>query len=137
MQEIKGILKYGQYISYKHLGESLVFQDKKILKNIYLNLLSNAIKYSQEEKEIVLEVEVSKKKVILSIEDKGIGIPLEDQNNLFTKFFRAGNALNIEGTGLGLNIVKRYVELIGGTISFSSVIDEGTEFTVQFPRNTN
>jgi PAS domain S-box-containing protein len=137
VEEIKGILKYGQTISYKHQGDSFVFQDKNILKNIYINLLSNAIKYSQEEKEITLEVEVSKKKVILRIADKGIGIPLEDQNNLFTKFFRAGNALNIEGTGLGLNIVKRYVELIGGTISFSSTIDQGTEFTVQFPRNTN
>lgn len=135
IEEIKSILKKGQSIDYTYSGEDLIFQDKNILKNIYLNLLSNAIKYSCEGKPIQLKINVTNKKVMIQVEDKGIGIPLEDQKNLFTKFFRAGNALNIEGTGLGLNIVKRYVELIDGTISFTSVIEEGTLFTVQFPRN--
>jgi signal transduction histidine kinase len=82
-----------------------------------------------------LKINVTNKKVTVKVEDNGIGIPKEDQKNLFTKFFRAGNALNIEGTGLGLNIVKRYVELIDGTISFTSTIEEGSSFTVQFPRS--
>ena len=129
-------MKFGQTITHEFSGELIIFQDKKILKNIYLNLISNAIKYSQEGKKIILNVEVTKKKVQIKIEDEGIGIPKEDQNNLFTKFFRAGNALNIEGTGLGLNIVKRYVELIGGSINFNSQEEIGTTFIVQFPRNT-
>ena len=106
-----------------------------ILKNIFLNLLSNAIKYSSEGNNILLKINVTNKKAIIKVEDKGIGIPEEDQKNLFTKFFRAGNALNIEGTGLGLNIVKRYVELIDGSISFTSKVEVGTLFTVQFPKN--
>ena len=137
IDEIKSILKFGQTINHNYNGEIIIFQDKKILKNIYLNLLSNAIKYSQEGKNIILNVEVTKKKAQIKIEDEGIGIPMEDQINLFTKFFRAGNALNIEGTGLGLNIVKRYVELIGGSINFNSKIEEGTTFIVQVPRNIN
>ena len=136
IEEVKSILKFGQTITHEFSGELIIFQDKKILKNIYLNLISNAIKYSQEGKKIILNVEVTKKKVQIKIEDEGIGIPKEDQNNLFTKFFRAGNALNIEGTGLGLNIVKRYVELIGGSINFNSQEEIGTTFIVQFPRNT-
>lgn len=133
-EEIKGILKSDQKINYTHTGENLIIQDKKIIKNIYLNLLSNAIKYSPEGKKINILIKVTNKKVNVMVEDNGIGIPLEDQNNLFTKFFRAGNVLNIEGTGLGLNIVKRYTELIGGTINFSSELEKGTSFHVNFPR---
>ena len=137
IEEIKNMLKEKQCVMFTFSGENMIFQDKRILKNIYLNLLSNAIKYSPEEKSILLNIDVSKKKVSIKIEDEGIGIPEEEQNNIFTKFFRAKNALNIEGTGLGLNIVKRYLELMGGTINFSSHPDEGTTFTVQFPRNAN
>lgn len=136
IEEIKGILKIDKYIIYNHIGENRIFQDKKILKNIYLNLLSNAIKYSPEGKQINLTTKVSAKKVVLQIEDHGIGIPPEEQSNLFTKFFRATNVINIEGTGLGLNIVKRYIELLNGTINFTSQIEKGTIFTIQFPRNT-
>ena len=72
---------------------------------------------------------------ILSVKDNGIGIPDEDQNKLFTEFFRASNVEHIQGTGLGLSIVKKYIQLLGGNISFISKSNEGTTFTVQIPQN--
>jgi signal transduction histidine kinase len=99
-----------------------------------LNLLSNAIKYSGENKEIRIVAEVTPEQIAFSVTDQGIGIPAEDQKNIFTTFYRAHNTNNIQGTGLGLNIVKRYVELLNGTISFVSVPGEGTTFSVTIPR---
>jgi PAS domain S-box-containing protein len=133
VEEVNGLLKPGQHIVVLHQGEKVVFQDKKILKNLFLNLLSNAIKYSGEEQEILLSIEVSNNYVIIQVKDHGIGIPKEEQKNLFTKFFRAKNASNIQGTGLGLYIVSKYVELLDGVIGFSSIPDHGTTFTIEFP----
>ena len=135
IEEMKSMLKHGQFIDFTYTGENIIFQDKRILKNIYLNLLSNAIKYSPEGKPIVLNIDVTRKKVVMKVEDDGIGIPEDEQGSIFTKFFRAKNALNEEGTGLGLSIVKRYLELLDGAINFTSRTDEGTLFIVQFPRN--
>jgi PAS domain S-box-containing protein len=137
IEEMKNILKQGQFINFTYTGETIIYQDKRILKNIYLNLISNAIKYSPEDKSIQLNIDVTKKKVVMKVEDDGIGIPEDEQGNIFTKFFRAKNALNEEGTGLGLSIVKRYLELLDGTINFTSRADQGTLFIVQFPRNVN
>jgi two-component system sensor kinase FixL len=69
--------------------------------------------------------------------DQGIGIPEKDIENIFERFFRANNAINIQGTGLGLNIVKRYVELMAGDINFTSKEGSGTEFKVTIPINVN
>jgi len=71
---------------------------------------------------------------VVWVYDEGIGIPVDEQSNLFEKYFRAGNATNVPGTGLGLNIVKRYVELLHGDISFTSFPNSGTEFTLHLPR---
>ncbi|WP_018343827.1 PAS domain-containing sensor histidine kinase [Cytophaga aurantiaca] len=131
MQEVGGILKEGQKIQYVHKGSKEVKQEKKILHNILLNLLSNAIKYSDKNKEIFLTTEVSKNKILLNVRDNGIGISETDQANLFKTFFRANNVVNIEGSGLGLTIVKRYVELIGGRINLESKIDEGTTVNIE------
>lgn len=133
VEEVNGLLKPGQHIVVLHQGDKVVFQDKKILKNLFLNLLSNAIKYSGEEQEILLSIEVSNNYVIIQVKDHGIGIPKEEQKNLFTKFFRAKNASNIQGTGLGLYIVSKYVELLDGVIGFSSIPEQGTTFTIEFP----
>jgi len=65
--------------------------------------------------------------------DQGMGIPEEEQKHLFERFFRAHNATNIQGTGLGLNIVKEYIHLMGGEISFTSKLNEGTTFQIQLP----
>jgi signal transduction histidine kinase len=67
------------------------------------------------------------------IRDEGIGIPKEDHKHLFDRFFRASNAGNIQGTGLGLNIVKRYVDLLNGSITFSSEYEKGSTFIVSIP----
>ncbi len=134
-EELNSYLKPGQSIKLTHKGEKQICQDKKILRNVLLNLLSNACKYSGEGKEINFNTEVSNKTVSIQVTDKGIGIPESEQKNLFEKFYRAKNATNIQGTGLGLNIVKRYVELLDGSIGFNSVLNEGTTFTVKFPQN--
>ena len=73
--------------------------------------------------------------MVISVRDEGIGIPKREQKNLFQRFFRADNVTNIQGTGLGLNIVKRYIDLIHGDITFTSEEQKGSEFTVSFPMN--
>ncbi len=133
--EMDGILcKKNQFIKYQHDGEASIKQSKKILKNILLNLLSNASKYSPENKEIQLTSSGANNHMSITVKDHGIGIPEEDQKNLFTEFFRAGNVENIQGTGLGLSIVKKYIELIDGSISFISKPNEGSAFTINLPQ---
>jgi signal transduction histidine kinase len=132
IEDIACCLKKGQKINLIHFGESMVFTDKNILKNVIINLLSNAIKYSNENDEIELNIFIKHKNVVISVKDNGIGIPSQDEFLIFTRFFRAKNALNIQGSGLGLNIVKSYVELLKGTISFTSKINVGSQFTVKF-----
>lgn len=132
-EELNGILKPGQVIYLSYNGERNIVQDKKILRNILLNLLSNAIKYSAEHKGIYLFIEIENGVAFIKVKDEGIGIPEEEQKNLFSKFYRARNAINIQGTGLGLNIVKRYVELLDGTITFVSKENEGSTFFIEFP----
>ena len=133
IEEMDGMAKKKQQkIICVYKGVPEVCQDKKILRNILLNLLSNAVKYSHEGQQIDVLAEVNEQQVEITVKDRGIGIPPEAQKNLFTKFFRAGNAVNIQGTGLGLNIVKHYVGIIGGSISFTSS-EKGTSFTIVFP----
>src|SRR5690606_29904361 len=94
--------------------------DPNILNNILLNLISNAIKYSPSHTTIDVNSYTEGNKVIISVKDNGIGIPEKDQKYIFQRFFRAHNALNIEGTGLGLNIVKKYAEMLQAEIYFES-----------------
>jgi PAS domain S-box-containing protein len=132
VNEIANILKPGQEINYEHLGEAQVNLDLSLLRNIIINLISNASKFSPENSIIKIKSEVSEKSISLTIQDKGIGIPEEDQKHLFERFFRAKNVTNIQGTGLGLHIVSRYVELMNGSISVESVLEEGSTITIQF-----
>ena len=104
------------------------------MKNIILNLLSNAIKYSNVNGKIELSVIENDALVELSVKDDGIGIPEKDQKRMFDRFFRAGNVTNIEGTGLGLNIVNRYIKLLDGEISFTSEEGVGTTFFIKLPK---
>jgi PAS domain S-box-containing protein len=132
-EEINPILRQGQHIFVKHSHESMVLQmDKKLMKMILINLLTNASKYSDEGAEIHCIVKKDNNALEIDIIDQGIGIPDEDKPHMFDRFFRASNAMNIKGTGLGLNIVKRYVELMGGTIKFKSELGKGSTFTVSF-----
>lgn len=130
-EELETILKQGQEIISVFKGDAVILSDKKILHNVLINLLSNAIKYSSES--ILLEAEVHNQHITLSVTDRGIGIPTEDQEQLFKKYYRASNVGNVKGTGLGLNIVQRYVDLLNGEINFVSN-NNGTTFTVTIPR---
>lgn len=134
IEEIKGLLKPGQQIFYQlPPHEVVVFLDKRHLKNILFNLVTNAIKYSDNGKPIYCSAVIFGDRFEIQVRDEGMGIPEEDQPHLFTRFFRANNAINIQGTGLGLNIVRRYVELMKGKIEFSSQLGAGSSFTIRLP----
>lgn len=135
-EEMQGVSRKGQEIDYTHKGkEKEVLVDPQMLKNILHNLLSNAIKYSAEDQGIRLHTAIRNDTLIVEVSDEGIGIPKEDQNMLYDRFFRAKNVTNIQGTGLGLNIVQKYVELMNGTINFVSEEGKGSTFTVTFKTN--
>lgn len=133
IEEIKASLKQGQTIELNLKTKDFVISDARILRNILFNLISNASKYSESGQPIEITVQKENQTLTLAISDHGIGIPAEDHKHLFERFFRAGNVSNIQGTGLGLNIVKRYVELLNGTISFESEYKKGSTFTVSIP----
>lgn len=134
VDEMLGLLKPGQEVKMEHVNcDEEVFLDKKILKNIVYNLVSNASKYSDAGKSIYCRMRVADQCLYLEVEDQGIGIPEEDQPHLFERFFRAHNVENIQGTGLGLNIVRRYLNLLGGSISFKSKPGHGTVFMINIP----
>jgi signal transduction histidine kinase len=107
--------------------------DARILRNILFNLITNASKYSEVNKSIFITCRMVDDFMVFDVRDEGIGIPKEDERHMFNRFFRASNAGNVQGTGLGLNIVKRYIELLKGTISFKSDLGRGTVFTVKIP----
>jgi signal transduction histidine kinase len=133
-EEMQAVSKSGQKVEYKHSGkQTTVVVDRNILKNILNNLLSNAIKYSPENAEVKFSTSIEKSKLTITVADKGIGIPEEEKQHLFERFFRAKNALNIGGTGLGLNIVKKYTELLNGEINFESEPGKGTVFILHIP----
>lgn len=134
VEEISSIKKENQEIDLTIKGKALPIKaDPKIIKNILINLASNAIKYSEESIEIGLDFKRTND-ICICVIDKGMGIPDEDQKHLFERFFRAKNATNIQGTGLGLNIVKKYIEMLGGGIKFKSKLNEGSEFHVTLPK---
>lgn len=133
VQELQTLTKPGQQIYFHHFGNQEVYLDNKILKNILFNLVSNAIKFSPESKPIEVFTSVNDSFIEIKVKDNGIGIPEEDQEQLFQRFFRGQNAANIQGTGLGLNIVARYVELMNGNITFESKPEKGTIFIIKIP----
>lgn len=138
IEEMKTILKPNQQLINLHSTNGmLVRSDRKIIKNTLINLISNAIKYSKENGKINCNISVNEKVLDFSVSDEGIGIPDEDQKHLFDRFFRASNVTNIEGTGLGLNIVKKYLEMLDGDISFVSKLYIGTTFNVSIPNKIN
>lgn len=132
--EMQAIAKEGQTILYRHSGKKTALADKKLLKNILFNLISNAIKFSPEGETIEVQSEHKGKSLNISVKDKGIGISKEDQKHLFERFFRAHNAMNIQGTGLGLNIVMKYLELMHGSINFTSIENKGATFILTIPQ---
>lgn len=131
-QELKNLFKNGQTFQYDHSGQTAVRLDGGLLKNILINLVSNAIKYSPENTCITVTSSADDKTVRISVRDQGIGIPPTDQKHLFDRFFRATNASNVQGTGLGLYIVQRYAEMMNGKVGFQSEVEKGSEFWAEF-----
>lgn len=132
INEMTEIFKQGQKVSYFHTGNIEVSLDEVLLKNILINLLSNAAKFSGENKPIFISTDVNESEVKLSIKDNGMGISKRDQEHLCEIFFRATNAINIPGTGLGLHIVAKYVEMMNGKMEIKSDLDKGTEINIIF-----
>lgn len=128
------ITKENQQINFTHKGGKQIHIDLTLLKNILVNLISNAIKFSPENSSINVSSYLQKAQLSISVEDKGIGISEEDKEHLFERFFRAKNAANVQGTGLGLHIVAKYLELLGGQIELKSQLDKGTQFIIHIPQ---
>lgn len=136
LHDVQHLLKKDQQIAYEHKGKvESVHLDTSMMKHIVTNLLSNAVKFSPEATVVELVTERSGKKLTLTVTDHGMGIPEEDLDSLFKRFFRSSNATNIQGTGLGLHIVSKYTELMNGKIECRSKLGEGTTFTITFLNN--
>lgn len=134
-EEMQLLNKGSQIITYSHDGGNTeVKMDKNLLKNSLVNLISNAVKYSGAHAKIDFATAIYDEVITITVKDNGIGIPKEDQKYLFDAFFRAHNTGSIPGTGLGLNIVARHVELMNGKITVKSSINKGTIFTLIFDK---
>lgn len=134
MEEIEAVSKTGQNIHFINLIDHDVQIDKNLLKNIFVNLFSNALKFTRENGNIWVTTSVEDQNFAIVVKDDGIGISDEDQQHLSERFFRAKNAINIQGTGLGLHIVSKYLELMNGRISIQSKLNEGTTVSIYIPQ---
>lgn len=135
IEEIEGLKKAGQQILFNVHENCIIHADEQMVRNVMINLISNALKYSPENSDVVIGCIDFTAHIEISVSDSGIGIPKEEQEHLFGRFFRATNAFNIQGTGLGLHIVKRYIDLLKGEIRFESSPERGTTFIVRLPKN--
>jgi signal transduction histidine kinase len=137
-QSLQYLLKKGQVFELVHEGQQTVHLDHKLVQSILRHLISNAIKYAPENSTITIKSIASNEDIFLDVQDKGIGIPLDEQQHLFDRFFRGSNVVNsTQGTGLGLYIVKKYVELLHGKIGFESMEGLGSSFWVDLPLKPN
>jgi PAS domain S-box-containing protein len=134
VDEMKMLLKENHELEFSYdVDKNILFVDEKLLKHILNNLISNAIKYSVNGGKILFEVMSRPDELQFIISDSGIGIPEEDQTNLFEPFNRGKNVKDIHGTGLGMSIVKRSVDMHKGTILFTSKVGIGTTFKIKIP----
>lgn len=133
VEEMTPLLKRNQHLSVHQEGLSKATSDKRLIKNILINLITNAIKFSDEGTTVQINVSVGKDVISFEVIDQGIGIPNDEFEHLFSSFYRARNAVNIQGTGLGLHIVKRYLELLQGDIQVETEVGKGSKFSIQIP----
>ena len=131
--EVQGLRKAGQHIELDLHDLGPLWLDASLLHKILVNLLSNALKYSGENTTVTVRASGQRQRLTLSVQDQGVGISREDQEHLFERFFRARNVTNVPGTGLGLYIIARYLELMGGTIALQSALNQGTTVTIVIP----
>ncbi|MBD2180724.1 PAS domain-containing sensor histidine kinase [Aerosakkonema funiforme] len=133
-EDVKTITKTTHKLAFQNNCNNLTLvSNKTLLRQILMNLLLNAVKYSPENNTLFFELDCQKNLINFRIKDRGIGIPKEDREHLFEAFHRASNVLNFSGTGLGMAIVKRAVELHGGSIAVESEVGSGTTITVTIP----
>jgi PAS domain S-box-containing protein len=126
--------KDGRKVQLQFDGDNFkVLADKNLMEYSLFNLLNNAFKYSEGCGDIILKLSKTVSTILLQIIDKGIGIPQEDQQKLFNTFFRASNTNGIQGTGLGLYIVKTFTEKNSGKITLESKLGKGTKVSLKFP----
>ncbi|MDO7852460.1 sensor histidine kinase [Hymenobacter convexus] len=133
LQEAEGLRKPGQRVEQDFRAVEPLWQDASLLRKVLVNLLGNAFKYSPDNTAVAVRATTQDQWLTLSVQDQGIGISAEDQEHLFERFFRARNAANLPGTGLGLYIVARYLELLGGTVKLQSELGRGTTVTITLP----
>lgn len=134
MQELQHAQKPGQRINILAADKQMVVQqDKQFIRNIFLNLVSNSLKYSPEGRPVEVVISTLEDHFNVKVIDQGVGIPEDEHKHLFDLFFRARNATNIEGTGLGLPIVKKFIDLMQGEIAVESQVDQGTTFSITLP----
>jgi len=120
-------------ISYQ-LNEAYVYSDPELLEIVWDNLITNAIKYNQNNGQISIHCINEMNRVIVTIEDTGIGLTTESVERVFDRFYRVDTTRKKDGTGLGLSIVKESVTLLGGTVSLDSKLGKGTTFTIILPK---
>lgn len=137
VEEMNPLAKPGQQLSVNQSGLATAITDKRLLKNILVNLITNAIKFSEEGNVIYINIKSNTDRLELEVIDQGIGIPHEELDHLFSSFYRARNAVNIQGTGLGLHIVRRYLDLLQGSIRVDTEVGKGSTFIVELPRTAN
>jgi signal transduction histidine kinase len=116
-----------------HLPNFIYPTDRALLRRAIVNLLSNAIKYSPAGGAVQLSLSMEDQLMMIRVADHGIGIPAVDQKHIFDGFHRASNVGTIQGTGLGLAMVKQVVDVHGGSIECESELNRGTTFTIKFP----
>jgi len=128
------LLKSGQNIFFpSEVDEYMVTMDEKILELSLSNLVHNAIKYSPENTRIEIDVEKDSSFLTIAVTDYGMGIPKDSQKHIFSRYYRAENAINDQGTGIGLNIVQGHLKNLGGSVSFISEEHKGSTFTLKIP----
>lgn len=110
-----------------------ITSDPELVYQVFENLLSNAVKYSKDGKQVDFKLAIQDNKLLAQVTDKGIGIPKSEQNKLFDRFFRAKNVGIVEGSGLGLSIVRKCLDVLNGNITFESEVGKGTTFFVTIP----
>jgi signal transduction histidine kinase len=124
----------GRKVQFNFKGNHFtVFADKNLMEYSLFNLLNNAFKYSEGAGDILLNLNSKNNEIEIQIIDFGIGIPEKDIPKLFNTFFRASNTEGIQGTGLGLYIVKTFTERNSGSIQVTSELGKGTQVTLNFP----
>lgn len=132
ISEMSNLAKEGQTMNIYCDGSELAYADKNLLRNILINLISNALKYSGDHSVVYIHIAHKGDELQIAIKDNGIGISEEDLKHLTDRFFRGTNAINIQGTGLGLHIVKKYLEIMDGDIKITSKLKQGTEVLLTF-----